>query len=152
MWYYASMSDENPSGITIQETKNGIIVKGPDGRFLPGTRPANMITVESSPALHSRRRELKKAAIEAGAMEAIDAADFNKYNPLHGDLAWVVAGSKAMMRKALTVKDPKAVDAFRLLLSETGLSEGEGSNQAESTPINALAAVIMRLLDTKHGE
>ena len=85
-------------------------------------------------------------------MEAIDAADFNKFNGLHGDMTWIAAGAKAMMRKALTVKDPKAVDAFRLLLSETGLSEGEGSNQAESTPINALAAVIMRLLDTKHGE
>ena len=79
----------------------------------------------------TQKREALTRAANAVAMQGggVDGRE------LHGDMAFVEAIGEAMTMKALTVNDPKAVDAARFLFSEIGISEQRGTGGVDDTDI-----------------
>ncbi len=64
---------------TIEHSANGLIVRAPNGHFMPGTKPANQITPANARQLRDRRYEL--AAIRAAEGMAAGAASVISTNP-----------------------------------------------------------------------
>ncbi len=52
---------------------------------------------------------------------------------IDGDMAYVEAIGEAMTMKALTVNDPKAVDAARFIFTETGVAESKAPETVNNT-------------------
>ena len=75
--------------------------------------------------LISQKREALARAANAVAMQGggVDGRE------LKGELAFVEAIGEAMTMKALTVNDPKAVDAARFLFTEIGIAEQRGAGK-----------------------
>lgn len=109
------------------------------------------ITPETASEFHAkaqaRKRERLMAAANAVAMQGggVDGRE------LTGDLAFVEAIGEAMTMKALTVNDPKAVDAARFIFTETGISERQsapdGPNPADD-PVRAVGVLMLEYIRT----
>jgi hypothetical protein len=75
------MAVSNPEDVRIEPLANGAqIVRGPDGKFLPGTRPPNPITAANARELNQKRQE-KAAKSAAAGMTAGVRAGLRKCNP-----------------------------------------------------------------------
>lgn len=85
------------------------IIRGPDGRFLPGTRPPGRITPENAHEFHRLRREKMRARLRARIREETQGATDI---PLHGS-ADAVAEAAAILWHDI-VLNPEAYARDRL--------------------------------------
>ena len=100
-------------GETIQEYekdgKVGVIVRGADGRFLPGTQPPKPITVDTARTMLARRYELaaeRAAAGMAAGVKAVKAVNPAVLDGLQDDLitgdadqdAWAILNAVTTMQ------------------------------------------------------
>jgi hypothetical protein len=132
-------------GRVIRVYDNGMERDASTGRIV---KPASgtLITAENATEYHRMRRNQKQAVIAAAANAAVERADFKA----HGGMAFVAAIADTAMLKATTPDDPKAIDAARFLLQESGLAEPKGVQEQVSavTPLaQALGTVIAMLRD-----
>jgi hypothetical protein len=136
MMYNVDMA--NNTGANLKTLKNGAIydmdikriVANPNG----GT---SAITKETSSDMLAKRHARKRATIQAAANEAVERDD---WRVTHGDMAFVAAIASTAMMKATTPDDPKAIEAARFLLRESGLSQ-EGDVESKAGNESALAAL-----------
>lgn len=106
------------------------IVANPGG----GTKA---FTSETASAALELRRDQKREAVRRAANTVAAQGGGVDGRELVGDWAFVEAIGEAMTMKALTVNDPKAVDAANWVMREVGIAE----NQQENTQAAAAGAV-----------
>ena len=119
--------------------KNGAVYDMDKGRIVamkPEIAQVNtQITQANAGALHARRQELKREAVQRGANAV--AAEDGRYDGT--DLDFVEALSEVMMRRAVNADDVKGVDAARFILQESGLAEAK---QVQATPAEAVTDIL----------
>ena len=111
---------DTPIAPRIEHYGEGQIVRGPGGRFLPGTTSPNPITRENAQARSQARRDKKRQALLAGAQRA--TSDILQ-RPVAHESEWIEVLAEANMHRAANPGNLKGVDASRFLLQEAGLSE-----------------------------
>jgi hypothetical protein len=137
----------------LRTLANGAIYDTRIGRIVNGKGITTKITAENSIALHSRRQELKREALRIAANKVAMQGGGVDGRALSGDLAFVEAIGEAMTMKALTVNDPKAVDAARFIFTETGVAESKQAETVNNT-LNVFempAEVAQAILDIKRA-
>lgn len=108
---------------------------------------STQITPATASEYHAKRQERKREVIASAAAAAVERDD---YRAKYGDDAWIAAIAEAAYIKATTPDDPKAIDAARFLLQETGLSEAkQPQTQGDAVTVTlsahglqALAAIL----------
>ena len=123
---------------------NGAVYDTIKGRIVNGKGITTKITTENSIAYHSRRQELKREALARAANAVAAQGGGVDGRAMDGDLAYVEAIGEAMTMKALTVNDPKAVDAARFIFTETGISERQA--EADTSAVQTVAAALGTML------
>jgi hypothetical protein len=107
------------------------------GAVLSSDRAREMVA-----ARETRRREAARQA----ANQAVDRADFHA---AYGDLAYLAAIIETAMQKATTADDPKAIEAARFIMQQTGdQADGQPGSQAadERGILSDLAAIARAIL------
>ena len=124
---------ENTSHLRV--LSNGAVYDMRKKRIVDGRNITTKITSENANALQSRRQELKRAAIARGANAVAAQGASVSGSEFAGDTAFLEAVGESMAMKALTPNDPKAVDAARFLVHETGYGDpkGEGEPPADGS-------------------
>ena len=102
------------------------------------------ITKQNAAQMAEIRRQRKQEAIAKAANDAVLRDDWRVG---YGEYAYVAAIADTAMVKATTPDDPKAIDAARFLLQETGLAEPRAAQPAVSQVADASARVILELVD-----
>jgi hypothetical protein len=103
---------------------NGAVYDMRRKRIVNSKNVTTKITEENAIEYQSRRVELKRAAVARGANAVANQGGSVEGGRLFdADLAYVEAIGEAMTMKALSVNDPKAVDAARFIFTETGIGE-----------------------------
>ncbi len=110
-------------GETINIYESGAEYSVTRGRLI---RPAtnNLISAENSNEYKRRRQELKRERLMAGAIERLTNGRTDR---MPDDLDVIQALGNAAMQRATdtNTKNNKQIDAIRLILHETGLSEDD---------------------------
>ena len=134
----------NNTGANIKVLKNGARYDLDKKKIVSGA----VITSEYSTQLQQARHDRKRAVVQAAANEAVERDDWRL---IHGDMAFVAAIANTAMLKATTPDDPKAIEAARFLLRESGLSqdadvEGKQANESALAALGreAIAHLIAR--------
>lgn len=109
---------------------NGAVYDMRKKRIVDSRNVTTKITSENAVALQSRQQELKRAALRKAANAVAAQGGSVDGSKMQGDYAYVAAIGEAMTMKALTVNDPKAVDAARFIFTETGISERQAEPDA----------------------
>ncbi len=109
----------------LRVLSNGAVYDTIKGRIVNSKNVTTKITKENAVALQSRQQELKRQAMIRAANAVAEQGGGVDGRELTGDLAFVEAIGEAMTMKALTVNDPKAVDAARFIFQETGISASQ---------------------------
>jgi hypothetical protein len=122
------MTGDLPPNIRVY--KNGALYDTDKGRIV-GIRPElatknTQITAQNTGDFLAKRLDKKRNTIIAAANEAVESNDLRIR---YGDMAFVADISRVMHMKATTPDDPKAVDAARFLLQESGLSDKQAAQQ-----------------------
>jgi hypothetical protein len=119
-------------------------VRGERGKMLKALAGRVPFTHERARALAplalAGRMERKRAVMLAAANEAVENPAWRKE---HGTEAWLAAVSQTAYLKATTPDDPKAIDAARFLLQETGLAEAKQA----LAPSEAAGSALLGLLE-----
>jgi hypothetical protein len=133
-----------PPDVTIQETKNGTMVFGPGHRFQPGSKPANMITAENSPALHRARQEKFRKAAAKAVLEQVQTVKSSVTIPYH---AWgYVVGDQ--VQKLLGAKKANAqVSEFIGRSIGAFVPASEQREQGEGAPTDDIRTVLAQLAE-----
>jgi hypothetical protein len=127
---------------------NGAVYDTSIGRIVSSKNVTTKITPERSVELQSRNRELKRERLMLAANAVAAQGGGVDGRELVGDLAFVEAIGEAMTMKALTVNDPKAVDAARFIFQETGIAEAKQAETVNNTmnvydmPADVAAAIM----------
>lgn len=103
------------------------------------------ITTETAGALQARGVELKREAMRRAANRVAAQGGSVDGSEMRGDLAFVEAIGEAMTMKALTVNDPKAVDAARFVYLEAGIAERQQTT-ADIQPNDAIGQALLTLI------
>jgi len=118
----------------------------------PGGGNKAFTSETASAALELRQQQKRNVLARAANAVAMQGGGVDGRS-LSGDFAFVEAIGEAMTMKALSVNDPKAVDAARFIFSETGISEKQAqAEQAQAVNRDALLLALADLagrLDTE---
>lgn len=117
----------------LRTLSNGAIYDTRIGRIVNSKNVTTKITPENSADMQSRYRELKRGALMRAANAVAYQGGSVDGRAMQGDFAYVEAIGEAMTMKALTVNDPKAVDAARFIFHETGISEAKAPETQNNT-------------------
>jgi hypothetical protein len=117
----------------LRTLSNGAVYDMNKHRIVDSKQVTTKITSETAVALQSRQQELKRERLMAAANAVAAQGGGVDGRELTGDLAFVEAIGEAMTMKALTVNDPKAVDAARFLFQETGIAEAKQAETVNNT-------------------
>jgi hypothetical protein len=110
------------------------------------TKPTQ-ITSETASDFHAQRQEKKRSTLMRAANAVAEQGGGVDGRLLTGDMAYVEAIGEAMTMKALTVNDPKAVDAARFIFKETGISDEHTEKPGNTTNILVVDADVRRALE-----
>jgi hypothetical protein len=110
------------------------------------TKPTQ-ITSETASDFHALAQEKKRNALRRAANAVAEQGGGVDGRELWGDMAYVEAIGEAMTMKALTVNDPKAVDAARFIFKETGISDEHTEKPGNTTNILVVDADVRRALE-----
>ena len=91
------------------------------------------ITSETAGDYQAKWQEKKHEAMRRAANRVAEQGGSVDGNFYSGDFAYVEAIGEAMTMKALTVNDPKAVDAARFIYKETGISDDHAPASGNTT-------------------
>jgi uncharacterized protein YaaQ len=136
------MSDDNALDIpsNVRVLANGTWQDKTTGHFLRGGNTTTAIrTADDARAVSNARHARKRQVIAQAANEAVERGD---YRQRYGDLAFVAALAETAFIKATTADDPKAIEAARFLLRETGLAEADAT---DTTTGGAAGGVLAQL-------
>jgi hypothetical protein len=137
----------------LRTLANGAVYDMRTHRIVDGKGITTKITPQNSIAMQSRNQELKRSALARAANAVAAQGGGVDGRTLTGDLAFVEAIGEAMTMKALTVNDPKAVDAARFIFTETGVAESKQAETVNNT-LNVFempAEVAQAILDIKRA-
>lgn len=109
------------------------------------------ITRENASAMQARGGELKREAMMRGANRVAEQGGSVDGSEMRGDLAYVEAIGEAMTMKALSVNDPKSVDAARFVFTETGVAEKQAVEQPKAAN-DATGYALVRIIDYMLGK
>jgi hypothetical protein len=126
-----------------KDGKAGRIVRGKDGKFLPGTSTHAPVTHDNAQQFQQARIAAKREVMAAAANAAIDGGKWSAA----GNLAYAAAIADTAMLKATTPDDPKAIEAARFLLENTGLAEQRTQQQQDSVPAAIAGELVTMLRD-----
>jgi hypothetical protein len=135
----------------LRVLSNGAVYDMRKKRIVDSRSVTTKITKENSVAMQSRQHELKRAALARAANAVAAQGGGVDGREMIGNLAYVEAIGEAMTMKALTINDPKAVDAARFIFTETGIAEAKAPETQNNT-INVIAVpddVARTLLELK---
>ena len=132
---------EERDGRTVRVYESGTVLDHATGRIAQPPQQ-HMITVDNTAQMHRARQERKQRVMLAAANEAVERAD---WRTTHGDMAFVAALADTAMRKATTADDPKAIDAARFLLQESGLSEAKQAQPQQDTSAGVVRDMLASL-------
>lgn len=121
----------------VYDMKQKRIVANPGGG-------RSAITPEKSSEMQARWREQKQEALRRAANAVAAQGGSVDGHLMTGDYAYVEAIGEAMTMKALTINDPKAVDAARFIFTETGISERQVESAGDA--VQSIAAAIGTML------
>ena len=140
--------DTQPTGVIV--AKNGAHIDPVTKRFVKGGRQTTAIADSSQAAeLARRRHERKREIISSAAAAAVERDD---YRAKYGDDAWIAAIAEAAYIKATTPDDPKAIDAARFFLQETGLAEAkQPQTQGDAVTVTLSAQGLQALASMLAG-
>lgn len=122
-------------GKTINVYDNGMEKDASNGHIV--TPPPHVLIkdTENSIALHRARKEKRQAIMVEAANEAVEDG---KLREQYGDLAFVAEITKAAMKKAKRIADPKQIEAARFIMEGTGVGfavdRDDGSPAQPGTP------------------
>lgn len=119
---------------------NGAVYDMNKKRIVNSKNVTTKITSENAVALQSRQQEMKREALTRAANAVAEQGGTVDGREFAGDMAFIEAIGEAMTMKALTVNDPKAVEAARFIFRETGISERDETSTAKDNE-SALAAL-----------
>lgn len=117
----------------LRTLANGAVYDMRTHRIVDSRNVTNKITSENAADMAQYRTAAKRAALARAANAVAMQGGGVDGRELAGDLAFVEAIGEAMTMKALTVNDPKAVDAARFVFAETGIAERNGKADDEPT-------------------
>lgn len=117
---------------------NGAVYDMNKKRIVDSKNVTNKITSQNAADYAAARQEAKRARLMTAANAVAAQGGGVDGRELTGDLAFVEAIGEAMTMKALTVNDPKAVDAARFLFQETGIAETKQPETVNNT-VNVIA-------------
>jgi hypothetical protein len=143
------MAEETQAEPRLKTLKNGAVYDLDQGRIVSAANVTTKITPERSVELLSRRQELKRQRILAGAARTLERGEWDKATDL--DVAEAIG--EAVMMKALNPDNAKQVDAARFILTESGLSEAQQQAGTTNNTVNMigvpeeLLAVITEIRD-----
>jgi hypothetical protein len=106
---------------------------------------SHAITSERASEWASEKQARKRAVMAQAANEAVQRDDWRA----HGDLAYVAAIADTAMMIATTPDSPKAIEAGRFLLRETGLSQEDTATAPAAAFVagaGAMADTILRVM------
>jgi hypothetical protein len=133
----------HPDAVAVEQRDSGRIVRGPDGRFLPGTRPGNIITPANARELAAKRHEAyRRAAVRriVGEAESIDPSVST------GADAYALVASRQYV--ALMDHDkPRIEDLERLgaLMTDYSPRQQQHEQQADD-PLRELGARVLEYI------
>lgn len=130
----------------LRVLSNGAVYDMNKKRIVDSRNVTTKITAQNAVALQSRQQELKRQAMIRAANRVAEQGGSVDGSELRGDLAFVEAIGEAMTTKALTVNDPKAVDAARFVYQETGIAENRAADDAPGNQ-DALAVIGASLVE-----
>lgn len=110
----------------LRVLSNGAVYDMRKKRIVDSRGVTTKITAENAVEFQSRRQQLKRAAIARGANAVAQQGASVSGSEFSGDTAFLEAVGESMAMKALTPNDPKAVDAARFLVNETGYGDPKG--------------------------
>lgn len=99
-----------------------------------------VLTSADAAQMASRKQELKRQRIEAGAQAAVMDKMPDAFTGDDGD--WIEAVAQQVAYKALDKLDPKQVDAARFLFTEAGLSEAK---QQHTSPAEQVTDILRQV-------
>jgi hypothetical protein len=136
---------------SVEQTINGLLVRDRQGRLMPGTRPANLITTENARQMRRRDLALNRQAAAAGMSAGVRAAV--RSNPglvedmeleSTGDTtrdAWALVN--AVTTAQVMQSDIPRPDAVELLGKHTGMTPTR--DDADEQPHRDVDAVLVLL-------
>jgi hypothetical protein len=129
----------------LRVLSNGAVYDMRLKRIVSGKAITTKITSDNAIAMQSRKVELKREALARAANAVAAQGGGVDGRLMDGPLAFVEAIGEAMTMKALTVNDPKAVDAARFIFTETGIAERQVQHEAggDTDPLRAIGALFM---------
>ena len=122
----------------LRVLSNGAVYDMNKKRIVDSRNVTNKITSQNAADYVVARQEAKRERLMFAANAVAAQGGGVDGRALTGDLAFVEAIGEAMTMKALTVNDPKAVDAARFLFTETGIAEARTPETVNNT-INMIA-------------
>ena len=149
------MTQEVQAETRVEPLENGgVIVRGKNGRFLPGTRSPAPITDANAREFQQRRVEMARERVIKGANAAVAKAQPNDWdNPQ--DLDYVEAIAEAQATQALMVGDPTSTRAAEWTMAHSGLP---AAKQAEPQVVrheyvfDAQTAEVLQLIASRQQE
>lgn len=142
----------------LRTLSNGAVYDMNTHRIVDSKSVTNKITSQNAADFVAARQEAKRERLMFAANAVAAQGGGVDGRELVGDLAFVEAIGEAMTMKALTVNDPKAVDAARFLFQETGIAEARTPETVNNTMnvialpedvIHAIADLRSRLLPSE---
>lgn len=118
---------ETVPAVRVEHYGNGVIVRGPRGRMLPGTRSANQFTPESSRAAYELRMEKKRAAVDAGARAALAEVEQRVVAETEN---WMEAVAKRQAHLAMAGPDAYTTKAADWIARHSGQDERQQASES----------------------
>jgi hypothetical protein len=132
---------------------NGAVYDMNKKRIVNSKNVTTKITTENAVDFQSRRQELKREALAKAANAVANQGGSVDGRLYDSPFAYVEAIGEAMTMKALTVNDPKAVDAARFIFTETGISEKQAqAEQIIEDPLRMIGVMALEFMRRKMEE
>jgi hypothetical protein len=139
----------------LRVLSNGAVYDMNKKHIVDSKNVTTKITSQNAVDFVAHRQEAKRQALAKAANAVAFQGGGVDGRELTGDLAFVEAIGEAMTMKALTINDPKAVDAARFVFQETGIAEAKQPETVNNTMnviqmpaeiLSAITALHSRLL------
>ena len=129
--YNADMTINKP--LPVQDDTNSdtsTIIRGPGGRFLPGTRSPKPITHENARELNAKAQEKRRQVVRDALAAGVQRRDLVRD---HGEFAWLAEGAQALQQIMLTPESGKAaIMAFESLQKAAGVADTKHEQAADA--------------------
>ena len=127
----------------MRKLKNGAIYNMDTHRIASGKDITTKITPARTIEMQSARIARKREVMRAAANAAVERDD---YRLGYGDEAYIAAITDTAMLKATTADDPKAIEAAKFILDNTGVAEARQAQHQDSSVPASVASDMLALM------